>query len=64
MNDFTKKIFKKPDVPEKIKDRWQRTVDPIARVVGVPAGLTHRVWLGFLIPFAVRRGWKRWPFYL
>lgn len=43
MNDLGKRATRKPDVPEEIQARWQRIVDLMVRVVGVPAGLIMRV---------------------
>jgi GAF domain-containing protein len=43
MNDLSKRATRKPDVPEEIQARWQRIVDVMGRVVGVPAGLIMRV---------------------
>jgi hypothetical protein len=42
MNDNTKST-KKPDVPKELKARWQRLVDKIARIVGVPAVFIMRL---------------------
>ena len=43
MNDLIKSPTRKPDVPEEIQVRWQRIVDLMAGVLGVPAGLIMRV---------------------
>ncbi len=43
MNDLTKNATGKPDVPQEIQARWQRIIDPMARVTGVPAALIMRV---------------------
>lgn len=40
---WTKRTPRKLDVPGEIQARWQRIVDLMARVFGVPAGLIMRV---------------------
>ncbi len=43
MNDLTKNATGKPGVPQEIQARWQRIIDLMARVTGVPAALIMKV---------------------
>jgi PAS domain S-box-containing protein len=43
MNNLTKSSARRPEIPEEIQARWQRIVDLMAQVVGVPAGLIMRI---------------------
>ncbi|MGZ3534608.1 MAG: GAF domain-containing protein, partial [Thermodesulfobacteriota bacterium] len=42
MNDLIKSRATKSDIPEETQARWQRIVDLMARIAGVPAGLIMR----------------------
>ena len=43
MNELAKSTARKPEIPEEIQARWQRIVDLMAGMLGVPAGLIMRV---------------------
>jgi len=43
MHNRAKKASQKPEIPDELTAKWQRIVDLMARMVGVPAGLIIRV---------------------
>lgn len=43
MHDSAQKASKKPEIPDEFTATWQRIVDLMARIIGVPAGLIMKV---------------------